>query len=136
MSERVCGLAGVVVAGAVKAGGDARGVTERTLDERAQPQILVAAPHRAALGKQPRVEQGVAPDRDRPGPHRAFAHREPCGKKGGEVEAPRAIELSRDALRLRAIVEDMDEPRRHRAHAGVGAYAFGEPRQMTGLPNT
>src|SRR3546814_13208192 len=51
-----------------------------------------------------------------------------------EVEAPRAIELRRDALRLRAIVEDMDEPRRHRAHAGVGAYAFGEHRQMTGLP--
>src|SRR3546814_3448122 len=87
-----------------------------TLGKHAQPQILVAAPHRAALGKQPRVEQGVAPDRDRPGPHRAFAHREPCGKKGGEVEAPRAIELRRDALRLRAIVEDMDEPRRHHAH--------------------
>src|SRR3546814_19076155 len=51
-----------------------------------------------------------------------------------EVEAPRAIELRRDALRLRAIVEDMDEPRRHRAHAGVGAYAFGEHRQMIGLP--
>src|SRR3546814_20879111 len=66
--------------------------------------------------------------------HRAFAHREPGGKKGGEVEAPRAIELRRDPLRLRAIVEDMIEPRRHRAHAGVGADAFGEHRQMIGLP--
>src|SRR3546814_9335206 len=27
-----------------------------------------------------------------------------------------------------------DLPRRHRAHAGVGAYAFGEHRQMIGLP--
>ena len=109
-------------------------LTLLSLGKHAPPQILVAPAYRAPFGEEARLEQRVASDRDRARPHRAFAHREPGRKEVRKVEAPGATEFRRDPLRLRAILEDMVEPRRSRAHVGIRAYAFGQNRQMVRVP--